>query len=329
MGLWSSIIGAVGSAAGAVGSIFAAKENRKAVQDTNTANIELAKYQNQWNLDQWNRENAYNTPAEQMRRLQAAGINPNLAFSKGTIDNVSASSPTAAPMKVEPYLGNTQDMQSMVSNIVSGLQAFESYKQAQNQTELGKTQIDFMKADVLNKRLQTEKLFEEKLGLSYDNYVKKELRKYNIDMFKLQMDEARANIALKKAQTDVHTLSLGYTKKQIQLIGEQIQKVKQETSNLKTTDKYNKELYERERLDNQLRRKGINPHDPVLYRVLGRALQDSDYALELVSNIRSSTESVVNDSFNYGFDQFRKGYNQIKNFFSGSKFDGSGAGGRF
>lgn len=229
-------------------SIYGAKQNRKAQQDTNQANLELAKYQNQWNLEQWNRENAYNTPTEQMRRLRQAGINPNLAFSNGNLDNVSASSPSAAPMKVEPYLGNTQDMQSMVANVMTGLQAFESYKQAQNQTKLGETQIDYLKADVLNKRAQNEKLFEEKLGLQYDNYVKKELRDYNIEMFKLQMDNVRADISLKNAQKDVHALSLSYTNKQMELIAEEIKKVKQETTNLKTTNRYTRQLYEREKI---------------------------------------------------------------------------------
>lgn len=31
----------------------------------------------QWNLEQWNRENEYNSPVEQMKRAIAAGINPN------------------------------------------------------------------------------------------------------------------------------------------------------------------------------------------------------------------------------------------------------------
>lgn len=297
------LLAGVGAAIGGISSIFGAKENRRAQRDANEANLELAKYQNQWNLEQWNRENAYNTPAEQMRRLKQAGINPNLAFSNGTIDNVSASSPTASPMKVEPYLGNTQDMQSMVANVMTGLQAFETYKQAQNQTKLGETQVDYLKADVLNKRAHTEKLFEEKMGLQYDNYVKRELRDYNIDMFKLQMDDARANISLKNAQTDVHRLSLSFTKKQMELIAEQIIKTKQEVANLKTTNEHTRELITREKLDNALRKQGINPSDPMLYRMLGQAIQNPDYGVELVKNLRTVglevTKQSVQSTFNY------------------------------
>lgn len=312
MSLLGGIIGAVGALGSGVASIFGAKENRRAQQETNRANIELAKYQNEWNLQQWNRENAYNTPAEQMKRLRQAGLNPNLAYGHGTVDNVAASSPSAAQMKVEPYLGNSQDIQSTISNILSGLQAYESYKQSQTQTELGKSQVDYLKADVLNKRVQTEKLFEEKLGLSYDNYVKKELREYNIDMFKLQMDDARANISVKNAQSDVHKLSLSFTKKQMELIAQQIQKVKQEVSNLKTTNNHTRELITREKLDNALRKQGINPNDPLLYRMLAQAIQDPHYGIELVTNLRSLGVELAKKSVDGTLETLEHWWNKLR-----------------
>lgn len=46
----------------------------------------------QRNIEMWERENAYNSPSEVIKRLQAAGMNPNLAY--GT-PNVSAPSPDA------------------------------------------------------------------------------------------------------------------------------------------------------------------------------------------------------------------------------------------
>lgn len=313
-------------------SIYGASQNRKAQNSANATNLQLARYQNQWNIEQWHRENAYNHPIEQMRRLSQAGINPNLAFSNGTINNVSASSPQAAQAKVTPYLGHTQDVQSVVANVLTGLQAYEQFKQTQLQTKLGESQVDFLKADILNKRAQTEKLFEEKMGLTYDNYVKKELRDFNIDMFKIQMDDARANISLKNAQTDVHRLSLSYTSKQMELIAENISKVKQEVKNLKTTNEYTRELIEREKLDNALRKQGINPSDPILYRMLGKALQDPDYGVELVSNLRNSFEIVGNDNRNWLVRKLNDFVEPFTPSFLKPKkpaFRGSGAGGRF
>lgn len=51
--------------------------------------------QNEFNIQQWNRENAYNTPSAQMQRFAAAGINPWNAISN--INGGEASSLTSAP----------------------------------------------------------------------------------------------------------------------------------------------------------------------------------------------------------------------------------------
>lgn len=65
-------------------------ENQK-VRDYN---LNLAKMQNQWNLDQWNRENEYNTPKAQMQRLTDAGLNPDLFYQNGVSGMTAASSPS-------------------------------------------------------------------------------------------------------------------------------------------------------------------------------------------------------------------------------------------
>lgn len=44
---------------------------------------ELMQYQNDMNVEQWERENAYNTPASQRARMDAAGLNGGLLMSQG------------------------------------------------------------------------------------------------------------------------------------------------------------------------------------------------------------------------------------------------------
>lgn len=80
----SSGISALGSLVGGLfgssSSKSAAKAQLQAVRETNKANLDLAKYQNEWNVAQWNRQNAYNTPAAQRQRYEEAGINPYFAL---------------------------------------------------------------------------------------------------------------------------------------------------------------------------------------------------------------------------------------------------------
>lgn len=46
-----------------------------------------ARRQRQWSEDMWNRQNAYNTPVNQMQRLKDAGLNPALMYGQGNVGN--------------------------------------------------------------------------------------------------------------------------------------------------------------------------------------------------------------------------------------------------
>lgn len=61
---------------GAVGGIVGAGINYLGQQSTNEANLKLAKMQNDWNEQMWEKNNAYNAPSAQVQRLIEAGINP-------------------------------------------------------------------------------------------------------------------------------------------------------------------------------------------------------------------------------------------------------------
>jgi hypothetical protein len=65
-------------------------EQRRENQANRDWNLNLAKLQNSWNIDQWNRENAYNSPSSQMVRYKQAGLNPDLIYGQ---QNLSAASP--------------------------------------------------------------------------------------------------------------------------------------------------------------------------------------------------------------------------------------------
>ena len=96
-------------------SLIGSAINKSSQSSANRQNLELAKYQNSWNLQQWQRENVYNDPSAQMLRLKNAGLNPNLVYGSGT-QTQAAHSPKAANMEVAPYLGSSQDLSSAVQS---------------------------------------------------------------------------------------------------------------------------------------------------------------------------------------------------------------------
>lgn len=109
-----AIIGGLGSLAG---SMIGANAQRQA----NIQNMQLAKYQNNWqtaenekayarSVEMWNMQNAYNAPTAQMSRLRQAGLNPNLVYGSGVTGNSAGSAPQYQPAKIqratmEPYRG--------------------------------------------------------------------------------------------------------------------------------------------------------------------------------------------------------------------------------
>lgn len=59
----------------------------------NRANMRLAEYQHNKNVEMWKMQNEYNSPSAQMERYREAGLNPNLIYGSGTASAGNASSP--------------------------------------------------------------------------------------------------------------------------------------------------------------------------------------------------------------------------------------------
>lgn len=98
MGIFSSIgkffSGSVGGALlnaglGVVGNFLGNKQAEKNQQQQNAFNAAEAQKTRDWQEKMWNLNNEYNTPLAQVNRLQEAGLNPNLVYGNGTMQNVS------------------------------------------------------------------------------------------------------------------------------------------------------------------------------------------------------------------------------------------------
>lgn len=93
------IIGGIVSAlAGTAGAI----SNRKAQKDANAANIHIAQMNNEANAANVDKMNEYNSPASQVARLSAAGLNPNLVYGNGQVMNTQDSPVTYTAPQVSP-----------------------------------------------------------------------------------------------------------------------------------------------------------------------------------------------------------------------------------
>ena len=121
----------------------------------NSANERMQHLQNAWNLAQWNRMNAYNSPAAQMQRLKAAGLNPDLLYGQnagGAMGNSASPAQGSNPIPKQPFQMTLDPL--MLAQL----------KNIDADTEL-------KKSDANQKEAQTE-------GINFDNITKKAAAAY-------------------------------------------------------------------------------------------------------------------------------------------------------
>lgn len=167
--------------------LYSLHQQKKENEKTREYNFKLAQMQNQWNVEQWQRENDYNNPANQVARIKAAGLNPDLIYGGG-IQNTSATSPqmsagaAAAPM----------DWSSLAN-----INPVNSYLDAQ----LKQAQIDNINADTNKKGAETSILTDEKKFLSA-------LRQGQIDLQNIQISVADKNMQLTDSEIRLNQAKL-------------------------------------------------------------------------------------------------------------------------
>lgn len=261
----------------------------------------------QWNLEQWQRENEYNSPVQQMARMKEAGINPNVAI--GQLANSGSGS-----VRTSPQSGASASSVGMFS---SGFgQAFQRY----NQTRLINSQIDKTNAetqglgiDNSNKQRQYDDAHEESVK-QRDN-LDKLSRKYGLeaDLTDISLSMTKQELQFQtdafKTKLDQLEQDLKNSQEQGKLITEQVEteQAKQDnlaadTANKKADTAYKTAMAEFQNLQNDLfRETGIRPSDgmsAVFAKVLQLKLQgkeseanklETDY-LDLVEKYRDKSQ---------------------------------------
>lgn len=149
-------------------------------------NLNLARQQNRWNIEQWNRENAYNSPAAQMARYKAAGLNPDLMYGQ---QNLSAASP-------EMTAGDGSQPTD-VSNLANKRTIGDMITQAAT-TRLTNAQAKLAES-------QADKVDAETTGQTINNEWLPQLLKGQTDINEADVKQKLADAGLKGKQIEVAT----------------------------------------------------------------------------------------------------------------------------
>lgn len=158
---WSAIASFVGNIANNANIDHQVSEQRKENQANRDWNLNLAKQQNQWNIEQWNRENEYNSPSAQMARYKSAGLNPDLIYGQ---QNLSAASPemTAGDGSLPTDVSNLANKRTMLDMVSASLDNRIKYEQLQGLKKDNKSK-DYDN-DLLARKVDTERALSYLVG---------------------------------------------------------------------------------------------------------------------------------------------------------------------
>lgn len=191
-------------------------------------NLDLAHLENDMNIAQWNRENAYNSPAAQMQRYKAAGLNPNMIYGQQNTSaqlsgQLTAGAPTSAPdMSKFIDLNRGNRLSSMFSKLGDVLMQIPMYaeqvKSARLDNELKKEELirstyetdfqDFIHSMELDESNITE-LLEGKISPAKRKYMQDFVR------YQKEIEDKDEDIKLKRFKSRLNDATFDHAVKQV------------------------------------------------------------------------------------------------------------------
>ena len=193
-----ALLGAAGSvingALGFFGQQSANKTNLKIARETNAANRANQEYQNEWNLDMWNKQNEYNSPSAQRQRLEAAGLNPIFNGLDGVSEAGQLQSADYVATAGAPMLNSGEFLGNGIGNAM-------------------KTMAEIKLLDAQAKKTDSERnLTDNELS------VQKQLNAFRVTQAGLDIELTRSNITLTDENVKVATQNIENLKSQQALL---------------------------------------------------------------------------------------------------------------
>lgn len=161
----AAIAGAAALGSGIAGTISGNKNSKRAIkaqqeenEKTRQFNLNLANQANQWSIEQWNRENQYNAPANQRKLLAQGGLNPDLYYGANGVGLGAASSPsvTASAPAVSADMSNLANLRTVGDVIQTGMTQYYQNRLAKASVEKTEAEADKTKAEAEGTSKQNE-----------------------------------------------------------------------------------------------------------------------------------------------------------------------------
>ena len=199
---------------------FTSQNQQKAI----SANQQLQKEQNEWNLNLWKLNNEYNLPINQVQRLKDAGFNPALMYGTNGSTGISASPAQGVnPARVNPLISPLNGVTDTIGSIFDRTlqQKIAQSNIVKNSADTTKSLADAAEAAANAKRAGAD---TRKINFEIDNLLPSivNLNESNVSLNSLkgnlitqQIDESKARTSEIISSTNLNAAQLNLLQKQL------------------------------------------------------------------------------------------------------------------
>lgn len=228
------------------------------------------------NIRLWQMQNEYNSPQAQMQRLTDAGLNPNLVYGNGATTEAGAIS------KGEMKQWNPEAPQFDIGGAaMNAIQSYNSFEMKQAQVDNAKAQNDILRQEALLKAADTARSLMTTAKTEFDLNVAKDMRDTSLQIQQEQLRKIRADVEFTVSENERKS---AMNASNLAEAAERILKIRQETANSEVQQELISAQISNIRndvrlkdLDIQLKKNGVNPNDPIYWRILGRLIGSIDF----------------------------------------------------
>lgn len=248
------------------------------------------------NLSDWNMQNAYNSPQQQMQRLKEAGLNPNMVYGQGATAT-SPQQPKTTPMQ-------SGDIKSEAPNIGMKIQQYQNTELQKAQTDNLRAQNEVILKDAALKDAQTLATLANIGKTDADTEMSRFNLKYKATFQDTQLDQAKANLIKTVADTNFTNNQDARAASQNSMsLRESLERILKSQSDRSKTEYEKKQIAaqikhvntdtEIKKQDLKLKASGLQPHDALWQRALKTELDKLPSLKEIGNKIGSSFKNGV------------------------------------
>jgi len=124
----------------------------------NRANRKMAEYTYSKDLEMWERQNAYNSPEQQMQRFKDAGLNPNLIYGQGNAGNA-----TTLPKYQKPDIS----IKAPQANVMGNLNMYQDLKNKKASEDVLQEQARLLSEKALTESVNRAYIFTKDQGAQF------------------------------------------------------------------------------------------------------------------------------------------------------------------